>query len=235
MIKRKIKKGILVIEKIKIFVSAFPAVKQLMLNRPLLGGRNKTGKYVFRVRGGGVSKNYRIIDFFKLLWEVPSCILRNEYDPFRTSFISLICYCNGMIAYSLTVQSTKIKQKIFVTNYYKNFTYGNSFLLKNVPEGTFLNCVEDVPKSGGKLGRSAGVTVVLLKKFASDKILVRLPSKEEIFLKNDCLCTLGRISNPNHRFIKLYKAGQNRLLNRKPVVRGVAKKSSGSSSWWSWW
>jgi len=89
--------------------------------------------------------------FFKLLWEIPACILRNEYDPFRTSFICLLCYCNGMLSYSLTVQSTKIKQKIFISNYYMNFTYGNSFLLRNVPEGTFINCVEDVPKSGGKL------------------------------------------------------------------------------------
>jgi len=128
-----------------------------------------------------------------------------------------------MLSYSLTVQSTKIKQKIFISNYYMNFTYGNSFLLRNVPEGTFINCVEDVPKSGGKLARSAGTAAILLKKFDINKILVRLPSKEEIFLKDDCLCTLGRISNPNHRFIPFYKAGQNRLLGNKPIVRGVAK------------
>jgi len=116
-----------------------------------------------------------------------------------------------------------------------NFSYGNVFLLKNVPEGTFINCVEEFSNSGGKIARAAGTVALLLKKFSSNKILVRLPSKEEIFLSENCLCTLGRISNPNHRFIKLYKAGQNRLLNNKPIVRGVAKKPCRSSSWWWWW
>jgi len=211
------------LKKLKFFISNIPPVKELAISMPLKGGRNFSGKYVFRCRGGGISKNYRVIDFLKLLWELPFFILRNEYDPFRTSFISLLCYCNGILSYTLSVQNVKSKQRYYATNHYMNFLYGNIFLLKNVPEGTFINCVEDFSNSGGKIARAAGTVAILLKKFSFNKILIRLPSKEEIFLSGNCLCTLGRVSNPNHRFRKLYKAGQNRLLNIKPIVRGVAK------------
>jgi len=64
MVKRRIKKGILIVEKIKIFISQFPTIKKLLFNKPLVGGRNRNGKYIFRSKGGGVSRNYRSVDFF---------------------------------------------------------------------------------------------------------------------------------------------------------------------------
>jgi len=127
MKKYRIKKGILIVEKVKIFISNIPPVKELAISMPLKGGRNFSGKYVFRCRGGGISKNYRVIDFLKLLWELPFFILRNEYDPFRTSFISLLCYCNGILSYTLSVQNVKSKQRYYATNHYMNFLYGNIF------------------------------------------------------------------------------------------------------------
>jgi large subunit ribosomal protein L2 len=37
------------------------------------------------------------------------------------------------------------------------------------------------------------------------------------------LATIGIISNKNHQLLKLYKAGQNRNLGYRPIVRGVAR------------
>jgi len=37
-----------------------------------------------------------------------------------------------------------------------------------------------------------------------------------------CTAVLGVVSNSFHKFHKKYKAGQNRLLNKRPTVRGVA-------------
>ena len=37
-----------------------------------------------------------------------------------------------------------------------------------------------------------------------------------------CKVTLGVPSNINNKFNKKYKAGTSRLLNKRPVVRGVA-------------
>lgn len=47
-------------------------------------------------------------------------------------------------------------------------------------------------------------------------------SNEERLFSGDCTATLGRISNEEHRFNKLRKAGENRWRGRRPVVRGVA-------------
>ena len=38
----------------------------------------------------------------------------------------------------------------------------------------------------------------------------------------NCYVTLGKVSNINHKKIKLGKAGRARWLNRRPHVRGVA-------------
>jgi large subunit ribosomal protein L2 len=198
-------------------------IQSLILFKPLKGGRNNSGVCVFRRRGGGVKKFFRLVDFFHILWELPAFILRKEYDPFRTGFLNLVCYINGMLSYYLATEGLRRRNVLRTTNYFLEYTNGYTMKLKNIPEGSFLHSVEILKNGGGKIARSAGTSCILLKKFSIDKILIRLPSKEEIFLKNDCIATIGRVSNVNHKFVYLYKAGQNRWKNNKPVVRGVAR------------
>jgi large subunit ribosomal protein L2 len=198
-------------------------INSLVLFKPLTGGRNNTGKCVFRNRGGGTKKFYRLLDFLHILWEIPAFVLRCEYDPFRTGFVALICYINGMLSYCLATQGLKKRNVLRTTNFFLEYTNGYTMKLKNIPEGSFLNCVEISKNGGGSLARAAGTACVLLKKFSSEKILIRLPSREEIFLKEYYIATIGRVSNINHRFLYLYKAGQNRWRNKKPIVRGVAR------------
>jgi len=76
---------------------------------------------------------------------------------------------------------------------------------------------------GGTIARSAGTHATLLKKFKYNQILIRLPSKEEILIGEKTITTLGRVSNVNHKFVRLTGAGQLRRLGVKPVVRGVAR------------
>jgi len=76
---------------------------------------------------------------------------------------------------------------------------------------------------GGTIARSAGTHATLLKKFKYNQILIRLPSKEEILIGEKTITTLGRVSNVNHKFVRLTGAGQLRRLGVRPVVRGVAR------------
>lgn len=198
-------------------------IESLVLIKPLTGGRNNNGICVFRNKGGGVKKFYRLIDFFHVLWEIPAFVLRKEYDPHRTGFINLVCYINGMLSYYLATEGLKRRNVLRTTNFFLEFTKGYTMKLKNIPEGSLLNSVEITKNSGGILARAAGTFCILLKKFSSDKILIRLPSKEEIFLKENYIATIGRVSNINHKFIRSYKAGQNRWRNIKPTVRGIAR------------
>jgi large subunit ribosomal protein L2 len=205
------------------FPNSVSRISSLVLTKPLLGGRNNTGVCVFRNRGGGVKKFYRILDFFHVLWEIPAFVLRKEYDPYRTGFINLVCYINGMLSYYLGTEGLKRRNVLRTTNFFLEFTKGYTMKLKNIPEGSILNSVEIRKNSGGNLARAAGTFCILLKKFSSQKILVRLPSKEEIFLKENCIATIGRVSNINHKLIYGYKAGQSRWKNKRPLVRGVAR------------
>ena len=198
-------------------------INSLVSIRPLKGGRNNSGVCVFRRRGGGVKNFFRFLDFYHIIWEIPAFALRKEYDPSRTAFVLLVCYINGMLSYYLATDGIKRRNVLRTTNFFLEFTKGYTMKLKNIPEGSLLNSVELSKNSGGKIARAAGTFCILLKKFSSKKILVRLPSKEEIFLKENFIATIGRVSNLKHRFLYLYKAGQNRWRNKKPVVRGVAR------------
>jgi len=208
---------------LKIFIQTMPVIDRLLFRYPQGGGRSLHGKISHRRLGGGVKRFYRLIDFRRLLWNFPSYIFRIEYDPKRTAFIHLICYINGMLSYILATEGVNIFDKIYSSNKLYSLKPGNYFPLEFFPEGTFINCMELSPSTFGKIARAAGTAILLLKKFSSKRILLRYPSKEEVFMPNNCFATFGRLSNLNHKFMKFYKAGQKRNLGIKPIVRGVAR------------
>jgi large subunit ribosomal protein L2 len=51
---------------------------------------------------------------------------------------------------------------------------------------------------------------------------LKMPSNEIRLIKKDCLCTVGRGSNPERRHIKIGNAGRKRHLGIRPTVRGTA-------------
>lgn len=54
-------------------------------------------------------------------------------------------------------------------------------------------------------------------------VQVKLPSGELRLLHSTCYGILGVISNEEIKLRKMYKAGQNRWIGKRPHVRGVAK------------
>lgn len=100
---------------------------------------------------------------------------------------------------------------------------GNSIPLGFIPIGTFLHNIEERPGQGGKLVRSAGTFAQLVQKLENtQQSVVRLPSGILKLLDSKCRATIGIVSNSSHNTRKLTKAGQNRWLGKRPIVRGVA-------------
>ena len=58
--------------------------------------------------------------------------------------------------------------------------------------------------------------------YLGNKVLIRLPSKEEYLVNCNNLCNIGRIDNIDHRYKRYTKAGQLRRKGKRPYVRGVA-------------
>ena len=64
--------------------------KTLLEPKKKSGGRNNKGKMTMKHRGGGHKRRYRLIDFKRDNFGVLGKVKSVEYDPNRTSYISLI-------------------------------------------------------------------------------------------------------------------------------------------------
>lgn len=192
------------------------------INRAL--GRNR-GLISSYHRERGKKKNYKIIDFNRNLLNIKGKIKFIIKDNYRSSYIAGVAYTNGYFSYILAVHDMSVgdyiinKNNINIKN--DETQTGVACQLNFVKIGYKIHNLEYFPGNGGKISRSAGSFSKIIKKY-NDNILIKLSSGEyRLFYKN-CICTLGRVSNIKHNELILKKAGINRLLGWRPVVRGRA-------------
>jgi large subunit ribosomal protein L2 len=193
--------------------------KSLVVATTRTGGRNNSGKMTMRYRGGGHKKQYRIIDFKRDKFDVPATVKSIEYDPNRTSFISLLFYADGEKRYILTPAGIKVDQ-VIVSGSEVAPEVGNTLPLGKMPMGTVVHNVELAPGKGGQICRSAGSFAQLVAKDGK-YVVIKLPSGESRMILATCLATVGSVSNSDHNLQKLGKAGRNRWLGRRPRTRAV--------------
>jgi large subunit ribosomal protein L2 len=182
------------------------------------GGRNNTGRITVRHQGGGHKRRYRMVDFKRRKFDVPATVERLEYDPNRTAFIALIRYKDGEQAYILAPQRLGVGDSV-VAGERVDILPGNAMPIKNIPVGTIIHNVEMKIGKGGQLARSAGSYVQLIGK-DSGRVQVRLSSGEVRSLPDQCMATIGAVSNPDHQNINIGKAGRKRWMGIRPTVRG---------------
>ena len=191
------------------------------LTKPIksTGGRNNQGRITSRRMGGGVKRKYRLIDFKRNKFDMSAEIIKNEYDPNRSTFISLIKYQDGEYRYILCPQNIKIGDTIQNgTNI--EIKNGNCMPLSDIPSGTNIHNVEIHPGAGGKIARSAG-TSVTISGIDGNYSIVKMTSGEVRKIDSRALATIGVLSNPDQKNIKIGKAGRSRWLGRRPHTRGV--------------
>lgn len=188
------------------------------------GGRNNLGKITTRHHGGRHKRRFRTIDFNFDKTNVPATIKTIEYDPNRTSFISLVAYQDGEKRYILNSEGLKVGD-VIVAGHDKNIDIktGNCLPLGNMPEGTFVNSIQIQPLKPAQMVRAAGSQAQVLGKDESNKyVLVKLPSGEVRKFLLACRAIIGRVSNLDHNLVNLGKAGNSRRRGIRPTVRGSA-------------
>tara|TARA_B100000579_G_C22817938_1_gene848959 strand:+ start:98 stop:919 length:822 start_codon:yes stop_codon:yes gene_type:complete len=183
------------------------------------GGRNNQGRITSRRIGGRVKRKYREIDFKRNKFNVSAEVIRNEYDPNRSSFISLIKYEDGEYRYILCPKNIKVGDKV-ISGDNVEVKDGNALPLKNIPVGSSVHNIEMKPGAGGQIARSAGTSAQIISKEETN-VQIRLVSGEIRLINNNSLATIGVLSNSDNKNIKLGKAGRNRYLGKRPKVRGV--------------
>ena len=194
-------------------------VKHLTEGKSQKGGRNNAGRITARRRGGGHKQRYRIVDF-KRTREGRATVERLEYDPNRTAFIALIRYEDGELSYILAPQRLGVGDSV-EAGPGADIKPGNALPLRNIPVGTIVHNVEMKIGKGGQIARAAGAYVQLVGR-DSGYAQLRLASGEMRMVRQECMATVGAVSNPNNQNTNLGKAGRNRWKGNRPSVRGVA-------------
>lgn len=194
--------------------------KKLLKSFKKRAGRSSSGRITVRHRGGGAKRRYRLIDFGQEGMNEKARVIAVEYDPCRTADIVLLRYENRGKRYRLASQDIKIGDEVIVAEK-AEIKIGNRMRLENIPIGTSVFNIELVPDERGKIVRSAGTAAEVLGQ-EGRHVHLKMPSREIRKVSKKCFATIGRVSNTEHRFKKLRKAGQTRLKGRRPQVRGTA-------------
>ncbi len=196
--------------------------KKLLISLKKRAGRARSGRITVRSRGGGAKRLYRIIDFGQRKLNVPAKVIALEYDPYRTAFIALIEYQDEKKEkrYILAPQDLKVGDEILISEK-TPLAPGNRMKLKNIPVGTMVYNIELEEGKGGVMVRSAGASARVLAHEGKYTHL-EMPSKEIRKVPRECFASIGVVSNPEHRFVNLGKAGRTRHLRKRPKVRGSA-------------
>lgn len=195
--------------------------KNLVVIKKKNSGRNFSGKITVRHQGGGVKRFIRIVDFKRDKFGVPATVAAIEYDPARGARLALLNYADGEKRYIIAPIDLKVGDKVLSSKELIEIKTGNAMPLKFIPAGVAVSCVELEVGGGAKIARGAGNLVSVMGvegKFAQ----LKMPSGEIRLVKKDCLCVVGRISNPDHSHISLGRAGRSRKLGIRPTVRGTA-------------
>ncbi len=198
-------------------------------------GRNKSGKITVRHRGGGARKIYRQVDFKRLKFDVPAIVEAIEYDPNRNARIALIKYESVISdqtsgnkkqkydekSYILAAYGMKVGDRVISSDKKIEIKMGNHMPLEFIPQSTMVYNVELEPGKGGKLARGAG-TGIVLQNVEGKYAQLKMPSGEIRLVPKKCLATIGQVSNPEYKLIRIGKAGRKRHMGIRPTVRGKA-------------
>lgn len=196
--------------------------KTLLRKKTKTGGRNHHGKITQQHIGGGHKQRYRVIDFKRRILDSEATVVGIEYDPNRSCNIALVQYECGLKQYIIAPIGLTDGDKVVSSDSPCEPSPGNTMLLKHIPTGLNVHCVELVAGRGAQLCRSAGSYARLTNREGKYATLV-FPSGEIRQVSVECRATIGQVGNADHQHVKLGKAGRARHLGRRPTVRGVAK------------
>jgi large subunit ribosomal protein L2 len=220
-VKRRISSGIIIqtfADRSKLFKGA----PERSLVRPKIGksGRDASGRISVRRRGGAHKRKLRLVSTLDEFKNIKAKVIRLEYDPNRSAHIALIQFENGQKRYIVAPGALK-SDDIIVYDDKPAIEPGNRSSLENIPIGTQIYDIEQIPGTYKYLARAAGSCATLM---ALDKeyALLKLPSGELKKIHKNCRASIGQVSNPESSNIKFGKAGRMRNKGIRPSVRGKA-------------
>jgi large subunit ribosomal protein L2 len=176
------------------------------------------GRITVYNKGGGSKKVFReIINKSNHLY---SLILSIAYDPRRNSFISF-CYNFLTLKFynCITTNNTFPGSLLYSFYLLPELKLGINLQLRNVPPGSIVHSI--CSNVSSKYIRSSGAFGILVQKKLND-CKIKMPSGNIKEFSASSYCFLGSVFNTFKNVTVFGKAGRNRLLGKRPKVRGVA-------------
>jgi large subunit ribosomal protein L2 len=195
--------------------------KKLIVIKKRTGGRNSQGKITVRHRGGGSKRFIRLVDAKRDRFDETAKVLAIEYDPNRNARIALLEYPDKTKSYIVAPHELKTGDEIMSSKNRLEVKVGNRMPLKHIPQGVAIHDVELNPGRGGVVAKGAGTSTQILA-VENGYAQIKMPSKEIRMVSENCLATIGTVSNPDYNLIRWGKAGRMRHRGIKPTVRGKA-------------
>jgi len=97
---------------------------------------------------------------------------------------------------------------------------GNAMPFSGLPIGTIVHNIELKPGKGGQIARAAGTYAQFVGRDGG-YAQIRLSSGELRMVRQECMATVGAVSNPDNSNQNYGKAGRMRHKGIRPSVRGV--------------
>lgn len=200
-------------------ITTMTPYKPLTVTLKKNAGRNNTWTITVRHQGWGHAKKYRLVDFyFHDKKSIPAKVETIEYDPYRTAWISLICYRDGERRYVVAHKDMKVGDTI-VTDEKAPLTSWNRLQVWNIPVGLSVHNLELIVGQWAASVRSAGSQAIIVSQ-EGEYTQVKMPSGEIRLVHKKCYATLGQVSNPDNNQIVIGKAGRTRHMWVRPTVLG---------------
>ncbi len=195
--------------------------KDTLVNLNSSNGRSSTtGHITSWHKGGGKKKLYRALNLQND--SKNAVVIGISYDPNRSAFISTNFDLEKHNFFNAIATNQNFPGSLLQSNSsLKELKLGFRTELNNIPMGTIVNNISKGAKGSSQYARAAGTSAQLIqldKKYAK----LKLPSNKIIKVSVNSYANIGVVSNEKHNLVCLGKAGRNRNLNRRPIVRGIA-------------
>ncbi|CAG2106040.1 unnamed protein product, partial [Medioppia subpectinata] len=189
-----------------------------------LGGRDpETGKVIVKTVGGGNKKYFRWIDYTKTANEDGSPreerVFNVRYDPLRTSKLALVAG-GDTIRWIIASETMQIGDIIRTYSEIPRNPVrpreGDSHPIGALPIGTKVHNIEKKVGEGGYYVRYAGDYAEITRRVGRKNYLHLTRNKIDICIDQQCMVTVGRVSNPYHHTVNRLCPQRSRWLGRRP-------------------
>ena len=191
-------------------------IKSLISRKKFFGGRNHFGRLV-NFRQGGLKFRKKIYTIQPILLPGSNIIVSLNNDANRSGLLCTLWNVETkQFFYSLASSNTTVGNIIRSYNDRGSLFIGHQYLLKYFPMGMPLfNLNNKYIKAAGTFG--------IIRQYDEKYAYILMPSGELVkILLEGATVFFGNVSNSQHKFQILGKAGRNRINGKRPTVRGIA-------------